>query len=233
MDLEPVVDGQVWVAARRTGTDGIETEARMTVVRLESGALWVHAPIDPDANLRRGLEELGTVRFVVAPSNRHHRFARGFHAACPGSELFVSPHVPEWNGSLAFGTPLGEGPPALWEKDLDQVPVAGHRSLDEVVFLHRTSRTLIVADLLTWVDESSCLRRALDRFFRRSVGSVRRRPTALTFSDKVSARRSLARVLAWDFDRIVPARGRPILADAKMVFREAYRSLFELDSCRV
>ena len=233
MDLEPVVDGQVWIAAGRTRVHGIEKETRMTVVRLEGGGLWVHSPIDADASLRRGLQELGTVRFVVAPSNRHHRFARGFHASCPGSELFVSPHLPEWNGSLAFGTPLGEGPPALWARDLDQAPVAGHRSLDEVVFLHRTSRTLIVADLLTWADEGSWLLKTLDRFFCHNVGSARRRPTTLTFSDKSSARRSLARVLAWDFDRIVPAHGRPVLEGAKTVLREAYRSLFELDPCCV
>lgn len=233
MELEPFVEGQVWVAVRRMRVHGIARETRMTVVRLSSGALWVHSPIDVDAGLRKKLHEIGAVGFVVAPSNRHHRFARAFHASYPAAELFVSPHVPERNGSLAFGTPLAATPPAPWAGDLDQVPIAGHRSLDEVVFLHRPSRTLIVADLLAWADDDSWALRALDRLVGRRGGSAPRRPTTLTFRDRVSARGSLVRVLAWDFDRIAPAQGRPISWGGKAVLREAYRSLFELGQRRV
>jgi hypothetical protein len=205
----------------------------MTVVRLASGALWVHSPIDADAGLQAGLQRLGTVRFVVAPSNRHHRYARHFHATYPASELFVSPHVPERNGALAFGTPLGAGQPAPWAGELDQVPIAGHRSLDEVVFLHRTSRTLIVADLLAWADDNTGVLRALYRLLGSRASSASGRPTVLRFRDRISARRSLTRVLSWDFDRIAPAHGRPISTGGKAVLREAYRSLFELESGRV
>jgi hypothetical protein len=199
----------------------------MTVVRLASRGLWVHSPVSTDAEVCRQIDRLGAVNFVVAPSYTHARFARAFCARYPAAELFVSPHSPERNGELAYGTLLGASPSPPWAGEIDQLLIGGHRTLDEVVFLHRTSRTLIVADLLReprpTVSSVLCTLGQALRPRDRPRSSLPMTP--LAFADEVAARVSLRRVLAWDFDRLVLADGGVIPEGGKDLLRRAYQTL--------
>ena len=226
--LQPVVDEQVWVAERPSRFHGVDVRTRMTIVRLPSGELWVHSPVEADVALKREIDALGRVAFVVAPSSLHHAFARPFFDAYPRSELFVSPRLPEKSGVIAFATPLDDTPPSTWAKDLAQVTLKGHRYIDEVVFLHRPSRTLIVADLLESVhDDAPWALRAIGR-----MAGIYDRPgppmdMRFAFRDIEATRASLERILAWDFDRIVLSHGKLIARGGKRALREAYRFLLE------
>lgn len=220
--LETLVADNVWITAPSAETAAGSDATRMTVVRLAKGGLWVHSPIDADAALRREIDRLGEVSFVVAPSHTHSRFARAFCARYPAAELFVSPRSPERHGALAYGTLLRDRPPPLWAGEIDQALIGGHRTLDEVVFFHLASRTLIVADLLRGRSASRSILCALGRaLFRRGAGPV----TPLGFADEGSARASLRRVLRWDFDRVVLADGGAITGGGKELLRLAYRTL--------
>ena len=61
------LDEGLWVEDRPLRLLGIEVGARMTVVRLEDGGLFLHSPVALDADLRSDLDALGPVRCVVAP----------------------------------------------------------------------------------------------------------------------------------------------------------------------
>ncbi len=95
MGLETFVTDSLWVAQMPLRTYGLELGPRMIVCRLGSGDLWVHSAIKLDQELRQQLEELGTVRFVVAPNRQHHFFLRDFLAAYPQALLFGSPDLPQ------------------------------------------------------------------------------------------------------------------------------------------
>lgn len=47
---------------------------RMTVIRLNDGALWVHSPIKLTPELQALVEALGEVRYLIAPNHLHHLF---------------------------------------------------------------------------------------------------------------------------------------------------------------
>lgn len=49
---------------------------RMAVVRLHDGSLWVWSPISLSSRLRRDVESLGTLRYLVSPNRLHHLFDR-------------------------------------------------------------------------------------------------------------------------------------------------------------
>lgn len=220
MALETVVEGLVWVAP----ADTQPRTARMTIVRLPSGTLWVHAPVAPSAELRRALAELGRVQFVVVPSNRRYGAARSFFDAYPRSELFVAPEVPAYDGALAFGSVLGERAPDGWAGEIEQLSIAGHRTLDEVVFFHRPSRTLVVSDLL------GPDRRHLSLPWRGGQTGAPASPRPLSFRDEAAARTAIHRVLGWDFERIARTRGAPVREEAKRTLRNAYARLFDGDT---
>lgn len=187
---------------------GVQMGRRMTVVRLATGGLWIHSPVPLDHQLRGELADRGPVRFVVPASDLHgHLFMEQYRAAYPDARLFAAPGLADKRKDLTFDGELGPTPDASWAEDLDQAPLEGHR-LGEIEFFHRPSRTLIAGDLIFNVGSDRPL---LTRLFcnglrlRRRVG-----PTPMFRSsvrDKPAARRSLDRILAWNFDRVIPGHG--------------------------
>src|SRR5690242_14804067 len=66
--LREPAPGQLWIAEMPAAKFGFEFGARMTVVRLPGGGLFLHSPIALTPELRRELDALGPVRCVIAPS---------------------------------------------------------------------------------------------------------------------------------------------------------------------
>ena len=203
------VAGGLWVHEAPLRFAGVEAGRVMNVVRLTGGGLFVHSPAPLDDGLRAALDALGEVRFVAAPSRLHgHLWMEQYRAAYPGVELLAGPGLRKRRKDLDFDADLDERPDLRWGDDLDQAPFRGNRLLPEIEFLHRASRTLILADLaMNLGDAPSRATRILVR-----LGGMRGRlrPTPafrVTTRDRKAARRDIERILAWDFDRVIPGHG--------------------------
>jgi hypothetical protein len=196
-----------------------EIGTRMTVVRLSSGDLWVHSPIAPSA-VRGELDPLGPVRHVVAPNRYHHLFAGPFGDAYREARLWGAPGLAAKRRDLRFDGELGPEPPPDWAYDLDQLSIES--MLREVVFLHRRSRTLISSDLVAHVTGTG-----LGTRLYASLGGFRKGPAVpralkLAYRDRAAARRSIERLLEWDFDRVIVAHGAVIAGGGKEIVRQAF-----------
>lgn len=196
----------------------------MTVVRLGGSDLLVHSPAELDGELRQWLDELGEVRFVVPASNFHgHLFMEQYREAYPGAELFAAPGLARKRPDLGFDGELGDDPEPRWREFLDQAVFRGHRLLEEIVFLHRASRSLIVGDTCVNIErDASFLTRlwAWGPRMRRRAG-----PTPLfraAIRDKGAARASVEGILEWDFERIVVGHGDVVESNGRQVFRSAW-----------
>lgn len=198
---------------------GIELQTRMSVVELSDSRLFLHSPVRLDAALRRDLDRLGEVGFIASPNKIHHVSMGEYLAAYPRAKALASPGLPERRPDLRFDAVLGERPDPAWAADLDQAEVRGNVFFSEIVFLHRASRTLLVADLVEYLDRktTSALGRALARLF--GVGS---RPVAspehrFYTHDARAAAESLGRIRSWEFERIVLSHGRLIESGGREV----------------
>ena len=221
--LEEFVTDTLWTVQIPLRFYGIEMGTRMTICRLHNGDLWVHSPIKPDEKLRQELDALGTVRFIVAPNKLHHLFVLDFMAVYPDARVFCSPDLPKKRPDIPFESVLGDTPEPGWAADIDQVVIRGHIYLDEVVFFHRNSRTLILADLCESGHADSP---PLSRLSARLVG-IYEKPgppidMKLMFRDKVATRESIEKVMAWDFDKMILSHGHLVRSNAKTVFHQAY-----------
>jgi hypothetical protein len=183
---------------------GVRVQTRMTVVTLSNSRLWVHSPVTLDAAIRRDLDRLGEVAYVVSPNKIHHVSIGDYAIAYPEARIFASPGLPERRPDLEFDGVLGDRPDPAWASELDQVAMRGNVFFSEIVFLHRVSRTLLVADLVENFDRdtASLIGRALARVW--GVGS---KPVAspehrLYTTDAAAAAGSIERILSWDFERI-------------------------------
>jgi hypothetical protein len=188
---------------------GVRLQTRMSVVRLADTRLFVHSPVALDAALRGELDRLGEVGFIASPNKIHHLAMGDYVAAYPEARALASPGLPERRPDLEFDGVLGDHPEPDWAGDLDQAEVRGNVFFSEIVFLHRASRTLLVADLVENLDRetASPFGRALARLF--GVGS---KPVAspehrLYTDDAAAAAASLQRIRSWEFERIVLSHG--------------------------
>jgi hypothetical protein len=199
----------LWVHDAPLRFMGVAAGRIMNVVQLDRGALFVHSPAPLDDALRAGLEALGPVRFVAAPSRLHgHRWMEQYRDAYPSAELLAGPGLAKRRTDLSFDAELGDEPDPRWAAALDQAPFRGNRLLPEIEFLHRPTRTLILADLaMNLGDAPSRVTRVLAR-----LGGLRGRlrPTPafrVTTRDRAAAREDIERILEWDFDRVIPGHG--------------------------
>jgi hypothetical protein len=193
----------------------VRMPARMNIARLASGELWVHSPVPIDDPLAAEIAALGRVATVVAPSCFHHAFAGKFLARFPGAALHGAPGVARKHPELTFAGTLEEGAsPPPWAAEIEQVFLAGAPRLNEFVFFHRPSRSLLVTDLFFNITEPETWGTAL---ITRMMGTYRRfgvsRAWHLYRKDRALMKASVEKVLAWDFVRVLPGHGVVFAAD--------------------
>lgn len=216
----------LWVAARPLKLIVGDIGTRMTVIRLAGGGLFLHSPVHLDADTRQALDAVGTVRWVVAPSKVHHFFVGDYLDAYPEARAYGAPGLPEKRKDLRFEGVLGDDAPSAWSDEIEQHLFRGNPTMSEVVFFHRPSRTLLLTDLAFNVAADKT-RGA--RLFYWLVGAAGRfgphRLVRTMIRDHAAARTSIARILEWDFDRIIVTHGDVLARDGRQHFAAAFAFL--------
>jgi hypothetical protein len=198
----------LWVAERPLKLAAGDIGARMSVVRLRDGGLFLHSPVRLDPETQRVLDTLGPVRTVVAPSKVHHFFVGDYAPAYPEAVVYGAPGLAEKRRDLRFHHVLGDEAPAAWRDEIEQHVFRGAPYINEVVFWHRGTRTLILTDLAFNVPAG---RTAGARVFYWLAGAAGRfgphRFVRAMIRDRRAARESVDHILRWDFDRIILSHG--------------------------
>ena len=170
----------IWTFEQPQGFFNVTTPIRMTVIRLSDGRLWVHAPVAATAECRRLVDELGgQVAYIVLPTTafEHKVFVGGFARAYPAAKVYACPGQWSWpinlpppfrvdayltdprassDGNKGKGGGTAQTP---WANEIEHMvfepPCIGIGPANEVVFLHKASRTLLVTDLVVYIDGDS------------------------------------------------------------------------------
>jgi hypothetical protein len=217
----------------KTGIAKIGT--RMTVIKLAGGGLFLHSPTKLDDETKRALDSIGEVRAVVAPSRAHHLFVGDYIKTYPAAKLYGPPglvgDIEDFRArggarrDLKLDAVLGDEPQAQWAGDVDQHLFKGAPWLNEVVFFHQPSRTAIFTDLVFNVPGD--FKEAW--LFYTIVGGRGHfgphRIIRFAIRDRKAARDSVARILQWDFDRVIVTHGDVLESGGKAKFAQAFSYL--------
>ncbi|MBW4981865.1 DUF4336 domain-containing protein [Mameliella sp. CS4] len=227
-----IVDGEV--IHMSYGPSTLPFTTRMVICRLADGTLWLWSPIAADAALMDAVAALGEVGHIVSPNAIHYAYIPGWSVRFPNARVWASPKVRERAKSqgieVRFTDDLDETPPAAWAETLNQTIFRGSRLLEEVVFLHRASRTLILADLIENF-EPGRIQSAWTRFLMRIAGVTHpngQLPLDLRLTylgRRRAARASLQRLLDWAPDKVIIAHGHWYDRDGTAELRRAFRWL--------
>jgi hypothetical protein len=183
--------------------------------------------------LRAEVDALGPVRHLVSPNRLHYAHIAAWKQAYPGVKAWASPGVRERAASrrvdVSFDADLGDLPDEAWSEDLDQLVFRGSRVMEEVVFFHRKTRTLMLADLV-------------ENFEPRKLGGAHlwllwlagatdpdgKAPVDLRMrfvGRKKAARNSFERMVGWGPEKVIVAHGRWYARDGTPELRRAFRWL--------
>ena len=221
------LDENLWVAEMPASRAGFEFGARMTVVKLTGGKLWIHSPIELTIELQRQLDAIGEVGYVVSPSQFHYLHLQDFWRVYPEAKYFAAPKfnikkLPE----VKFSARLKDKAEPAWESDLDQIKLRGSALYDEVDFYHRASRTLILTDLLFNMPRD---RGTVTNIYAKVLGVLDRVAPSpsfrLTMRNRTLAQQTVQRILEWDFDRIILSHGEVVESGGKVLFENAFAKL--------
>lgn len=203
---------------------GFEIGRNMVVVRLPNDDLFVNSPARLTQERVEALSDLGTVRYVTPSSKLHgHSYMEAYKQAFPEVELFAAPGLDRRRTDLAFDGLLGSAPDSRWADSIDHAAFLGHWWLTEIEFFHRPSRTLVLGDICYNVGAEAPLK---TRLAARLVGMYGDVAVPLdirhTMKNEAAGRRSIERILDWEFERVIVGHGEVAERDAKRRVREAF-----------
>lgn len=202
---------------------------RMTIVQLANGDLFMHSPTAFDADLATQLRSIGRLRHLVSPNRGHYAHIGEWAHAFPDALTWSSPGVRARARSqkidVHFERDLGAEAPTEWRDEIDQTIIPG-AVLDEVVFFHRSSKTLIVADTIMNFEHDK-LRQPYWLMaslvgVTYPLGGISPDLRVAFWPQKRAVRPAVEKILSWQPERIILSHGYSFDRDACAVIRRAY-----------
>src|SRR3569833_1042485 len=212
--MKPISDN-IWNADTDIPLGRIQLPVRMTVIRLGNGALLLHSPIPYSIALRRELELVGRIEWLVAPSIAHWMYVKEWQKAVPQAVTFAVPGLRLRQQVQASGMridrELSDEAPAQWNGEIEVVLLSAPWYAECALF-HVASRTLVLTDVVQNIDPSSLPPAA--RAVGRLLGNTQPRamaPVYLRALLRLGGRgfqRAAARLVSFAAERVVFAHGQ-------------------------
>jgi hypothetical protein len=201
---------------------GVALGARMTVLELEGG-LFVHSPLAVDPGQIAGeVGTLGAPRWVLAPNKFHHLYVGPWIEA--GLEGWAAPGLPEKRPDVSFAGIVETGAPTFGD-ELEVVTLTCFDFSNEVVVLHKPSRTLVVTDLVFHFTKAAPWPTRAAFWCIGGYPGVRTTVLEKLKMKRDQARKEIGTIAQWDFDRIVMAHGEVVETGGRDAFRHAFKWL--------
>ncbi len=224
------IDKDIWVAEQPFRYFGLSVGTRMTVIRLANRELAVISPIQVSDAIVSQLGELGTVKHIIAPNLYHYLFAANFKTLYPNGTFWAVPGLEVKKPDLAIDqiiksdeNTLSDGLLYVFFDGFRTLGLTGFDLLNECVFFHSASRTLILTDTAFHFDDSFP---ALTQFATRVLGGYKSLSPSLleriATTEKEKVRQSVEKILCWDFERVIMAHGSIVEQNGKEKFKQGY-----------
>ena len=215
----------VWIAEQDQIAFGVNLGTRMTLIKSETNNdLLAHSPIKPSKKLINEISKQGDLKWIVGPNKFHHLYIDSFRDAFPEAKVFLAPGLKEKRNDIADAKEILSKHKYPWSDLLDFHVVHGAPLLNEVVFFHKTSKSLIVTDLgLNFGSHSPLKTRIFAKIFLTyNKFGWSKLEKMLFIKDRSLFKESLEKILLWDFEQILLPHGEIVTSNAKEQFQKAF-----------
>ena len=220
--LMPFAEG-VWLSTAPVQFLGLRLTATMTVLRLGDGSLLLHSPVAMTPERRAAVEALGPVAHLYSPNTFHHLRLGDWAAAFPSAKLHAPPGLAKKRPDLRIDRVHHSVPEPAFAGVAEEHRIDGFR-LEETAIFYRPAATLLVADLVHNIGRPT---HGWTKIYTRAMGfydkvALSRAIRWTAFPDEAAARRSVDRLLALPFERLVVGHGAPLATGGKEVLARAF-----------
>ena len=213
------------------GVAKVPFSTRMTVVRLANGKLWCHSPIQPNQALLDSLDQLGEVTYLIGPNKLHYAYLQAWKDLYPQAQVWLAPGINQRARAqkmpLPRGQELTDQAPSSWSAELEQDLFKGSRFMQEAVFFHKASKTLILTDMIENIEthQMKTHQRLLYKLGDNAYPNGKTpRDLRLTFIGKKKAARASFEILKnWEPEKIILAHGQCFLENGQEELKRAFK----------
>ena len=238
--LKPIAEN-IWIVDGPAiempfGLAKVPFSTRMTVVRLANGKLWCHSPIQPNQALLDSLDQLGEVAYLIGPNKLHYAYLQAWKDLYSQAQVWLAPGIDQRARAqkipLPQGQELTDQAPPDWSAELDQVFFKGSRFMQEAVFFHKASKTLILTDMIENIETHQMKphQRLLYRLGDNAYPHGKTpRDLRLTFlGHKSEAKASFEILKNWKPEKIILAHGQCFLENGQEELDRAFKWVGEV-----
>ncbi|MGB3636186.1 MAG: DUF4336 domain-containing protein [Rivularia sp. (in: cyanobacteria)] len=191
---------------------------RAVVIRLKDNSLLIVSPIRLTDDIRTDIDALGSVKYIVSPNNIHHLHMGDWSQAYPDARLYASPRLSSKRKDLNFYKTLStDEPEPEWSEQIDQcIFGSGNGLLDEIVFFHRESNTVVFTDMIMDFDAAvfSSISRVTTQLNQMYKHTPRGMQLVHIFNRK-SVRNSFNTVRGWEAEHLIVAHSPWLCVEGK------------------
>lgn len=244
-------------------------------MRLESGALAVFSPVALTEDVKRKVSEMGEVKYIAALDNevrlfsialrvllqknltkhlQHHIFLGPWHTEYPNAQVMGPEMLPEKrakqnNENVPFSVLFSASKPVTsispeFDAEFDWEYVPSHVN-KELVFHHRPTRSLILADLMfnlpateqfskSGVEPNTGILSKIFNTLQSTKGDAKWQQRTIWYGTSAKDRngfsKSMEKIDKWEFERIIPCHGDVIEGEGKGIFEKVMR--WHLDAAK-
>ena len=230
------LNNNIWYADQKQSYHGIEVGTRMTVIKLIDGSVILISPISITPLLADSIRDVGVVSHIIAPNIYHHLYLEAAARYYPAAMILVAPGLEEKYSDINAQV-LSKSLAIPFDNSIEYTELLGYAVqelsdpvvLNEIVFFHKPSRTLIITDGAYHIEESSpfwsrLLAKISGLYYILSPTSLEKRAS----KNKKILRESVTKILEWPFDAVIMAHGEVISTEGKAKFQKGFEWLLIL-----
>ncbi|MDY6899759.1 MAG: hypothetical protein SWZ49_17025 [Cyanobacteriota bacterium] len=167
---------------------------------------------------------------IIAPNLCHHLSISDFKSVYPNAKIFAAPGLDSKRQDIDFDKIINQG--KIGAKDeieyflfegFKTLSPKGAFPLNEIVFFHRESQTLILTDTAFHFDENFPFTTQLTM---RVIGGYKKLEPSilekLAIREKQKVKNSIQTVLKWNFERVIVAHGSILDNQGKEKLKKGY-----------
>ncbi|API86968.1 DUF4336 domain-containing protein [Francisella uliginis] len=218
------IENKIWIIEYPIKYSGVKFSSRTTLIKLDDGSVLIHSPCEIDEKLKQEILKLGDVSYIFAPGNFHHLYIDSAQKAFPNAKTYICKGIEKKQPNLKYDGILTE---ETLLSEFKQQPILGSKIMNEVVLLHKETKTLIVVDIIENIgNKTQNIGFGIKIWWLifRMWNKAKPAPEyQLGWKDKKLAAQSLQNILEWDFDKIILAHGNLITQNAKQIATTAWK----------
>lgn len=176
--------------------------------------------------IKKEVDQLGEVAYLISPNKLHHLFVEEWIDTYPQAINYATTGLIKKRSDIQFDKALTDVAEDDWKDEIEQLIFKGSIVMEEAVFYHKSSKTIILTDLIENFTPETLTpwQHGLAKFagILAPNGKAPIDYRASFILGKQQARKSLAKMQSWDTENIILSHGECIFGGGNEYIKRAF-----------